>query len=112
MGELSPFHETFGYYAQGVSVSTAVLPEGWRERIIIVETPNTALGRGHCLDPHDCVVSKLVAGRTKDFAFADALVHERPVDPKILRDRIETLETHPMIVQRLRSWVAVHLAAL
>jgi hypothetical protein len=27
IGELSTFHETFGYYAQGVSVSTAVLPE-------------------------------------------------------------------------------------
>lgn len=30
IGELSSFHETFGYYAQGVSVSTAVLPAGWR----------------------------------------------------------------------------------
>jgi hypothetical protein len=30
IGELSQFHETFGYYAQGVSLSTAVLPEGWR----------------------------------------------------------------------------------
>jgi hypothetical protein len=28
IGELSAFHETFGYYAQGVSVSTAVLPAG------------------------------------------------------------------------------------
>lgn len=33
IGELSPFHETFGYYAQGVSVSTAVLPAGWRQRL-------------------------------------------------------------------------------
>lgn len=28
IGELSPFHETFGYYAQGVDETTAVLPEG------------------------------------------------------------------------------------
>lgn len=28
IGELSMFHETFGYYAQGVSVTTAVLPAG------------------------------------------------------------------------------------
>ena len=28
IGELSRFHETFGYYAQGVSVRTAVLPDG------------------------------------------------------------------------------------
>jgi len=30
IGELSPFHETFGYYAQGVGPETAVLPDGWR----------------------------------------------------------------------------------
>jgi hypothetical protein len=28
IGELSTFHETSGYYAQGVSVSTAILPSG------------------------------------------------------------------------------------
>jgi hypothetical protein len=53
IGELSLFHETYGYYAQGVSVSTATLPAGWRERVIIVETESTAPGRGHCLEPHD-----------------------------------------------------------
>lgn len=40
LGELSPFHETFGYYAQGVGRETIVGPEGWplapehRDRII------------------------------------------------------------------------------
>ena len=28
IGEDSGFHQTYGYYAQGVSVSTAVLPDG------------------------------------------------------------------------------------
>ncbi len=51
IGELSPFHETFGYYAQGVSVSTAVLPDGWRDRLIVVENASTAPGRGYLLEP-------------------------------------------------------------
>jgi hypothetical protein len=51
IGGLSSFHETFGYYAQGVSVSTAVLPEGWRDRLVLVETASTAPGRGYLLDP-------------------------------------------------------------
>ena len=34
IGELSQFHETFGFYARGVSVSTAVLPNGWRDRVV------------------------------------------------------------------------------
>lgn len=33
IGELSPFDEQFGYYAQGVEVDTAVLPVGWRQRL-------------------------------------------------------------------------------
>src|SRR6185295_20424962 len=34
IGELSPFHQSFGYYAHGVSENTAVLPEGWRDRLV------------------------------------------------------------------------------
>jgi hypothetical protein len=63
------FHETFGYYAQGVSVTTAVLPEGWRDSVVEFVIPGTVPGRGLCLDPHDCVISKLVAGREKDLSF-------------------------------------------
>ena len=35
IGELSQFHKTFGFYAQGVSVSTAALPNGWRDRVAL-----------------------------------------------------------------------------
>jgi hypothetical protein len=41
IGEASMFHETFGYYAQGVVESTAVLPAGWRNRLVRYETPGT-----------------------------------------------------------------------
>ncbi|MCW2505034.1 MAG: hypothetical protein JWO79_3318 [Actinomycetia bacterium] len=106
IGELSQFHETFGYYAQGVSVSTAVLPDGWRDRLVVVDTASTAPGRGHLLEPHDCVVSKLVAGREKDYAFADALVHAQLIDLAVIAERIETVDVLPAVRQRLRNWVA------
>jgi hypothetical protein len=106
IGELSVFHETFGYYAQGVSVSTAVLPAGWRDRLVLVETASTAPGRGHLLDPHDCVVSKLVAGREKDYAFAAALIESRLIDPAVIAERIETVEVSPALRHRLRNWIA------
>src|SRR6202142_1222861 len=32
IGEGSPFHELYGYYAQGVGERTAILPHGWRSR--------------------------------------------------------------------------------
>ena len=34
IGEASPFHQAFGYYAHGVGERTAVLPEDWRLRLI------------------------------------------------------------------------------
>jgi hypothetical protein len=106
IGELSVFHETFGYYAQGVSVSTAVLPKGWRDRLVMVETASTAPGRGYLLDPHDCVVSKLVAGREKDYAFAAALIQAQLIDPTVVAERIEAVDVSPALRQRLRNWIA------
>lgn len=106
IGELSAFHETFGYYAQGVSVSTAVLPAGWRDRLVLVETSSTAPGRGYLLEPHDCVVSKLVAGREKDYAFADALIEHGLIDPAVLAERVETVEVSDALRRRLRNWIS------
>jgi hypothetical protein len=106
IGELSPFHETFGYYAQGVSVSTTVLPAGWRDRLVVAETTSTAPARGLLLDPHDCVVSKLVAGREKDHLFGGALIRHGFVDPAVLAERVETLDVPDAVRQRLRNWIS------
>jgi len=106
IGGLSPFHEECGYYAEGVSVSTAILPTGWQERLIPLDTPSTDPARGLCLEPHDCVVSKLVAGRWKDRDFAGALLRENLVDPDILIGRFDLLPVTPAVKDRLRRWVA------
>ena len=83
IGEFSPFHETFQYYAEGVSTSTAVLGPGWEDRLVVFENESTKPGRGLCLEPHDCVAAKLAAGREKDFEFAAALLREQLVDSEI-----------------------------
>lgn len=70
IGEGSQFHETFGYYAQGVGDTTAVLPRGWELRLVPVFSPATRGATGWCLEPHDLVLAKLVAGREKDLHFA------------------------------------------
>lgn len=80
LGQGSPFHEEFGIYAEGVSLETAVLPDGWRDRLVTLDTPGTQPGRGLCLEPHDCVVSKMVAARQKDYDFAEALLAAGLVD--------------------------------
>ena len=105
LGEDSMFHHTFGYYAQGVSVATAVLPTGWRDRLVVFESEATAPGRGFCLDRHDLVISKLVAGREKDFVFAAALITAELVDPDVLFQRAELLPTIPLVKRRVQAWV-------
>lgn len=87
-------------------MSTAVLPAGWRDRLVLVETSNTAPGRGYLLDPHDCVVSKLVAGREKDYVFASTLIEHRLIDPAVLAERVETVEVSDALRQRLRNWIS------
>ena len=91
IGELSPFHETFGYYAQGVSVTTAALPNGWRDRLVRFATPASAPGAALCLEPHDLVASKLVAHREKDLEFAASLIQAGVVDTDVLHARIDAL---------------------
>jgi hypothetical protein len=73
IGEGSPFHEMYGYYAQGVDDKTATLPSGWRDRLIQINNPNTVGVTGLCLEVHDLAISKYVARREKDREFTREL---------------------------------------
>ena len=88
IGEGSPFHETFGYYAHGVGADTAVLPAGWKDRLIPVRNQNTGGGTGLCVEVHDLAVSKVVAGREKDLTFIAGLLSHRLARPEIIRERL------------------------
>jgi hypothetical protein len=74
IGEGSPFHETFGYYAHGVGPETARLPRNWRTRRRVIETASTGGVRALCPAPADLAASKLLAGRGKDVAFVGAMI--------------------------------------
>ncbi len=106
IGEDSQFHRTHGYYGQGVAVSVAILPDGWSERLVIVEGSNTQPGRGLCLEPHDLVIAKLIAYREKDFEFAIALIGARLVDVTLLLERLaQTSTAAPIQAERVRVWL-------
>ena len=46
---------------------------------MVVDNANTNGFRGLCLSPEDLAISKLVAGRQKDFAFVSVLIKEQIV---------------------------------
>jgi hypothetical protein len=95
IGEGSPFHDTYGYYAQGVGEATAVLPRGWRDRLVPIRNPNTRGATGWCLEVHDLVISKCVAGREKDLRFLEVAARQGLVDRATLQARLSETELAP-----------------
>ncbi len=73
IGADSPFHESYGYYADPVDESTAMLPRGWRGRLVNLPEGDTEGVRGLCLEPHDLAISKYYARREKDLVFTREL---------------------------------------
>ena len=103
IGELSQFHETFGYYAHAVDDTTAVLPGGWQERLVPLHNENTGGATGWCLEVHDLASSKLVASRERDRAFVRVLLEEHLVDPAVLDQRMRQL---PLPAERIEGLLA------
>jgi len=88
IGELSPFHDTYGYYVQGVGPNTATLPARWLNRVVRVQNDNTGQGIGLCLEVHDLAISKYVAGRDKDASFTLELAQHAMIKRSVLETRL------------------------
>jgi hypothetical protein len=86
LGDGSYFDSTYGYYAHAVGPETATLPVGWEGRLIEVRNANTGGATGWCLEIHDLLLSKCVAGRERDWEFVeDALGHGLATPEELLR---------------------------
>jgi len=98
LGDGSPFHETFGYFAHGVGPETVHAPAGWEERLVRIDVPpragKTEMVTGWCLEAHDLVLSKLAVGREKDLMFAEVALHDGLVHTDELRIRVELMSDH------------------
>ena len=107
IGEMSIFDETYGYYAQGVGPETAILPLGWEARLVKIQNENTDFKVGLCLEPHDLAVSKLAAGREKDWPFVSTMLAHKMISTQTLLERIRV--TPRISIERQESlacWVS------
>lgn len=105
MGELSMFHETFGYYADGVDESTPTLPDGWQDRLVEIHGPGTAGNTGWALDIHDLLVSKYVANRDKDRRYNRSALEHNLAEAKTLRERLAVSPIDEATKQRIRRQI-------
>jgi uncharacterized nucleotidyltransferase DUF6036 len=100
LGDGSYFDSTYGYFAHAVGPETATLPGGWEGRLIPVRNPNTGGATGWCLEIHDLLLSKCVAGRERDWEFVEDALRHRLADPEELRHRAKDL---PLPTARLAA---------
>jgi hypothetical protein len=102
LGDGSYFDSSFGYYAHAVGPETAKAPDGWQARLVPVKSESTGNATGWCLEIHDLVLSKCVAGRERDWEFAREAIqhgladpeelHRRAADLPLPSDRIEAIQ--------------------
>ena len=102
IGEFSMFDETFGYYADGVSPTTAILPSSWRERLVPLSCQNTGGVIGLCLSPVDIAISKLAAGRKKDLDYVGALIRHKIIDVLALTGLLDELNSEQRSLVKAR----------
>lgn len=95
IGDGSPFHETYGYYAHGVGPETPIAPAGWQERLVRLVLPAIQPQDGTvtawCLEIHDLVLAKLAAGRAHDIEFVSEAIQAGLVDPEQLRPGVDLM---------------------
>lgn len=110
IGEGSPFHDTFGYYAQGVGPTTAVLAPGWENRLVAISGPGTRGITGYCLEVHDLALAKAVAGRDKDRRFLRELAQHNLVRCELIEQRLALLDIVPEVREATRQRVLMAFA--
>lgn len=102
IGALSPFHDEFGYHADGVGPETAVMPPDWMDRAQF-----HYFGELTVIAPeiHDLCISKGVAGRDKDADFVRLLLRDGHAMLPVIEQRIAALDHQTFNTEKLRAWM-------
>jgi hypothetical protein len=114
IGVDSPFHATYGFYADPVDEATAVLPRGWKGRLVNLPAGDTGGVKGLCLEPHDLAISKYAiqpAPRDKDKTFTRELARRGLVDREKLLALVEQTPVSAEIRERIRGYIASDFAS-
>jgi hypothetical protein len=111
IGVDSPFHTTHGFYADPVDETTAVLPKGWKGRLVNLPAGETGGVTGLCLEPHDLAISKYVARRDKDRTFTRELARRGLVDRAKLRALVDQTPVTAEVKERIRGHIESDFAS-
>jgi hypothetical protein len=105
-GSGSQFHQTHGFYIDGVDENTATLPAGWQARAVVRRFDvggRIVTAVAPC--PEDLIVSKLARLDDKDKSFIEAYHSARPLDPRVIEERISLSDFEPLVADRARAYI-------
>lgn len=100
-GEMSQFHERFGFYLDGVDENTARMPPDWLDHAETMEID--VYGRTVivvCLSIEDVIVSKLHRLVEKDMTLIKACAEVRPMDRIRILERFRATDPDQVLIDR------------
>lgn len=101
LGKASPFAKTTGVYADPLPPDLPLLPEDWQQRLVIYHVGDLKV---RCLEIHDLIVSKLAAGRLKDYEFIAAVLMAKLASASEVQKRIQTFSDPHTQAGLLARW--------
>ena len=108
-GPDSPRAAETAVYVDTVSSTFPFLPAGWEQRLVPL-APD--LPHIRCLEIHDLVLSKLVAGPLKDYELIAVLLDRKLADVGTVRDRIVAVpDLHMRAILAARLQIVLESAA-
>jgi hypothetical protein len=102
IGAMSSFDEVFGYHADGVGPTTAVMPADWMTRATLHYLADITVV---CPEIHDLALSKCAAGRDKDADFVRSLFSHKLIAKDVLEARVNSLGDVRYPSTALNAWV-------
>lgn len=94
LGIFSRFRAERGFHADVLGRATVVLPAGWEDRLVELKDENGE-AIALCAEIHDVAVSKLIAGREKDFEFLRAAFQSDYLQVETFIERAELILDSP-----------------
>ena len=102
LGKDSSFAKAAGVYADPLPPDLPMVPKDWEQRLLTYSFSNVT---ARCLEIHDLIVTKLAAGRLKDYEFIAAVLMAKLARPDEVQRRIQTFpdsHTQALLLARLR----------
>ena len=94
LGVFSQYQIEHGFYADALGLATVILPTGWQKRLQKLTNKDGEI-IANVAEIYDIAVSKLIAGREKDYVFLRELILSDHITIDIFLERAKLVKEMP-----------------